>query len=383
MRPQLSLFLLSGLCAGAAAQSEDDPWTPVLWQWQQGNFVQGVPSVEIPGLSLNTGHCLDVLNHVVVVHDSNNARVGCGVITAPAASAGEDSGGDSSPSVFVATATIGQYPGAANSPVSGSVTVVANADNSGILFEAFLEDVSGTGMVENATGGVHIHTGTSCASADEVGGHFFLIPYTAPERSAGPDVWANVEYYTDGAGCVNPQIDNLEVTGLYYDADASEDDPPAITDATGADMNVAGHAVVLHDTDGAIAGCGVINSDPWTEVVYTTDGEGNSAETIVVDGFSIEEEETENEHDDGPFVNVRGTFTTALRCSTAMLPVTRPCFRHKNQAGKLSHSVLLYALQVAWLLRMTAMVNASCVAAVLAMVSWLICSPTQTLLCPW
>lgn len=68
-------------------------------------------------------------------------------------------------------AQIGPYPEYdGDVQVRGFVDVAAYNGEQGILFSTSLVSL---GLPSDSTGGVHIHEGTTCDSASEVGGHFW------------------------------------------------------------------------------------------------------------------------------------------------------------------------------------------------------------------
>ena len=80
--------------------------------------------------------------------------------------------------------------------------------------------------------GVHIHEGTSCASADAVGGHFWdMDQYPA-------DPWQDVRYVIEGS--LPSKVNDLKVT----------------TGLSAAQVN--GRTVIVHDYDGVRIGCATI-----------------------------------------------------------------------------------------------------------------------------
>ena len=68
-----------------------------------------------------------------------------------------------------AVADVGAYPGYSGSlSVLATVAVQNNDDDSGIVIEGTI-----VGLEASVTGGIHIHSGVSCASASYVGGHYY------------------------------------------------------------------------------------------------------------------------------------------------------------------------------------------------------------------
>ena len=274
-----ALLLLSSSVAVSQAADPADPWDSITWTTDSsGAFLQGVPSAEVEGLTVGQATCLDVAGHAVVVHAPNGTRVGCGVLDS---------------TTFVAT--VGAYPGYDTSQpgalvVSGTVVVTPELGG-GILFTGYLNN--GGGFPASSSGGLHIHTGTSCEAADAVGGHFYSIPYSKPELVPA-DYWTEVQWATDDAGCFNPQVTALAVPTLYYDSAAT---PQA------DDLNVNGRCAVVHADNGTRIGCGVINDDPWNAVQYATDAAGAYSGSISVPGYSVVELP---EDDDGSAINAYG-----------------------------------------------------------------------------
>eukprot|EP00038_Savillea_parva_P007018 m.167308 g.167308 ORF g.167308 m.167308 type:complete len:1079 (-) comp12809_c0_seq1:153-3389(-) len=90
-----------------------------------------------------------------------------------------------------------------------------------------------TGVPPSATGGLHIHTGTSCATATAVGGHYWT-------PTSAPDPWSTDTVWTSNASGIASGSFNVS-TGYQY-------------------MANLGHAVVVHLPDGTRLGCGVLTS---------------------------------------------------------------------------------------------------------------------------
>lgn len=119
-------------------------------------------------------------------------------------------------------ADISAYPGTSNE-ISGEVET--EFDDGYVTVEYDL-----SGLEPSATGGLHIHVGTSCENAADVGGHYY-----APK--AGPDYWSNANWVSDAKGDAKGSFRLLS----SLDGDDNE-----------------GHAVVVHDSTGARVGCGVL-----------------------------------------------------------------------------------------------------------------------------
>ena len=126
-------------------------------------------------------------------------------------------------------ASIGAYPGYAGDLAVSGVVVVSETDG-GIEMTGTL-----TGLEASVTGGYHIHSGTTCASADDVGGH-----YLGGHYSADDDPWTtNYESDSAGSSTTSLSLDDFTLDGAYP---------------------VAGRAVVVHAADGTRVGCGVLAS---------------------------------------------------------------------------------------------------------------------------
>jgi hypothetical protein len=139
----------------------------------------------------------------------------------------------------IGVADIGAYPDfVGNKTVQG--TVSAFHDGSGSRYRVKL-----SGLEPNSAGGWHVHTGTSCAVASEVGGHYFSTINNAS------DPWANVKWASDENGDVEEKLNFRHF-----------------------ESPVLNHAVVIHREDGVRIGCGVIT--------YTCNPSFNSEETFAL-----------------------------------------------------------------------------------------------------
>ena len=79
-------------------------------------------------------------------------------------------------------------------------------------------------------GGAHVHSGTTCASAGDGGGHYF--------EGMADDPWTtNYESDSVGSSTTSLSLDDFTLDGAYP---------------------VAGRAVVIHAADGTRIGCGVL-----------------------------------------------------------------------------------------------------------------------------
>ena len=88
-------------------------------------------------------------------------------------------------------ASMGAYPGAADNStnVTGTVTLWAASVSQPLRVYYRL-----AGMEPSTSGGIHVHTGTSCDDASTVGGHYWTPMMTTP------DPWATTMWTSDSQG---------------------------------------------------------------------------------------------------------------------------------------------------------------------------------------
>lgn len=124
-------------------------------------------------------------------------------------------------------ASLSTYPGYEGWMSVTGVVVVTETDL-GI-------SVSGTvnGLEPSVWGGLHIHEGTSCDVADDVGGHYY--------EGMSEDPWTTT-YDSDSIGTAMPMFDVADFTldGAYP---------------------VSGRAIVVHAEDGTRVACGVLQQE--------------------------------------------------------------------------------------------------------------------------
>ena len=110
--------------------------------------------------------------------------------------------------------------------------IIVSFDTAGYL--TFKFDIAG--VEPNCVDcGVHIHTGTTCDTADEVGGHYW-------DDTTVPDPWVT-EF-----GSVYSSNDNGVAEGEF-----------TVDSGFNSEENDR-HAVVVHAQDGSRVGCGVLKS---------------------------------------------------------------------------------------------------------------------------
>ena len=131
---------------------------------------------------------------------------------------------------------VGSYPGSNGIPAGGGLFMTDNA--TGLIISGEITHL----MSETITW--HIHTGTSCAVADEVGGHYF--------PGMANDPWTSVSCRSDDELYCPPH--EQPCSGSCDDVDQYM----AGFSLIGTNP-VMGHAVVVHDAAGVRIGCGVIH----------------------------------------------------------------------------------------------------------------------------
>lgn len=123
----------------------------------------------------------------------------------------------------VLTAELGAYPGSSLAPPQGSLSVTFDKTQLNVQYQL-------QGLAASSSGGLHIHTGTSCAVAADVGGHYW-------DAAIGDDTWKGAKWRSNGRG--ESQGGVVLTTGYSYR------------------QNI-GHAVVIHNSDGTRIACGVL-----------------------------------------------------------------------------------------------------------------------------
>jgi len=190
----------------------EDPWGEVTFDVDTDGFSSSASRV-------NNGYALkDNLGHAVVVRRGDD-WIGCGVFVKASSTVNRD--------VYL-RAAMGRYPGFDGSlAVSGTVTVAYRTDDT-FKFEYDLAGVE----ADCETCGVHIHSGTSCATHEQVLGH---------EWNSGmvQDLWTP-------AGGATYHADDDRAEGHF-----------SLYNGFGYGRNLA-HAVVVHAKNGTRVGCGVL-----------------------------------------------------------------------------------------------------------------------------
>jgi len=192
--------------------TDDDPWTAVTWASDADGRSTSDP------LQLETGYDYEEnLGHAVVWHNQDGTRCGCGLLT---------------PMKPTLTAKIKTYPDYTGDVApTGTVIVHMMEDNMHMQYGLDLQNLE-----TSTAGGVHIHSGTTCDSADDVGGHWWT-----PESDT--DVWTAVTWASDANGR-STSSSIILATGYGYEDNV-------------------GHAVVVHAADGTRVGCGILKFNVW------------------------------------------------------------------------------------------------------------------------
>jgi len=207
-----------------ATNTPEDPWgDQTMWHSDEAGVATG-------SFTVATGYAeAETLGHVMVLHASDGARIACGVLeSVPGGyTSYADLLGVAAPYSAHKVATLGTYPG-----YTGDATVELRN-----LFFAYLPD--GTTSVSyniavgageaSASGGLHVHSGTSCADNSSVGGHYYDDSWRA-------DPW-DTTWDSDAEGVAS---------GSFI-----------LDTGHGANQNL-GHAVVVHASDGTRVACGVL-----------------------------------------------------------------------------------------------------------------------------
>jgi len=204
------------------SDSTDDPWT-TEWTSDEDGASSG-------NFSLDSGYnSIDEnLGHALVIHDSDGTRVACGLI-------GE---------IEEYLVTLDVYPDYTGDydAIGGYVVVAENITESSSLTVTY--DLYN--LETDTSGGIHIHEGTSCDSADSVGGHYYDVD---------SDPWTTEWDTTDNEG-------NASGSFSIYTGYSIEDN--------------YGHALVIHESDGTRASCGLIGA------VEITVGDHSISETALI-----------------------------------------------------------------------------------------------------
>jgi len=141
-------------------------------------------------VQIETGLSLSELDgKAFVLHEITGGRIACGLLGAA----------PPPPPEFRGVIDLGAYPGYAGSlTVSGTVSIFGDP---AATTHTYVWDLSGVDPACTANAGaesgigngcgIHVHSGTSCSDATQVGGHYF---------STAADPWSLVTYVSDSSG---------------------------------------------------------------------------------------------------------------------------------------------------------------------------------------
>jgi len=227
-------------CASAAgvgghyysAALDADPWKPIVYEADaNGRSYEHVGVEVITGLSND-----DIQGRVMVVHELDSGRrIACGVI-----------GDQTGTGPTLAVRSFSTYPGYSGSfsSVVGTMKIVGTSGTATTAKQCLTWDLAGLDTActkgagdDVANGcGIHVHTGTSCESASDVGGHYF-------STALAEDPWKPTVYVSTAAGDSKQDSCVDVVTGL----------------STG---DILGRVMVVHELDsGRRIACGAIEVD--------------------------------------------------------------------------------------------------------------------------
>ena len=188
--------------------------------------------------------------HVFIIHGEDGGRVACGVIESASNDFVYEQTTELQASLVPIPGT--EFVGGGNVQVLTTDSVpdgVCYQGYAGLLPKnvvSFLVPDSGSDTCNVLNGcGTHIHTGTSCATVDEQGGHYY------DTDTLTVDPWLLESYYTtspEGAAA----LIGCTITGT----EGSYDSPSS----SGIDYEgrVEGLPFIVHDTDGSRVLCGLI-----------------------------------------------------------------------------------------------------------------------------
>lgn len=162
-----------------------------------------------------------------IVHAKDGSRIGCGLLKKVSSSA----------ALLTSVKPIGN-----TSSVSGSTIAFQIGETDQVCYygsaSGLEKDVISTSCASKNGCGTHIHSGTSCATAELQGGHFY------DTNTLSSDPWAKIGYLsTDSNG-------NAQYTSCL---------------STGATANIfLGKAFVVHAVDGSRVACGTFDDTNGT-----------------------------------------------------------------------------------------------------------------------
>jgi len=217
----------------------DDPWGDVV-------YVSDGSGRSSSSTTVSTGLMLwELPGRAFVIHElTSGARIACGLLVA-----GE----------MASVVNFASYPGyTGNLSVAGTVNIAS----SGVVSQVLTWDLTGVDTdctagagddVANGCG-IHVHGGSTCDVAADVGGHFY-------SSNLGSDPWADIAYVADNSG-------------------ASMGAAEVVTGSTLADQ--VGKAFVVHElTDGGRVACSIVDEMATTTMEMATSSSAGMATTTM------------------------------------------------------------------------------------------------------
>jgi hypothetical protein len=195
-----------------AGSISSDPWSPLSYNSRYGSARGSVKAA--------IGQGEDIAGRAMVVHDSTGARVACATLPSK---------------VPTRPGQLLPYPGyAGDLDVTGYVRAYLSVTGSAYVTYDLkgLEDACKTTPkgVGNACG-IHIHEGKSCDDASAVGGHYY------DSASISSDPWAPLGYNSRSGSAHG-----------------------SVKAAIGKGEDIAGRAMVVHDSTGGRVACALLPS---------------------------------------------------------------------------------------------------------------------------
>lgn len=190
-----------------------DPWSSIVFVAQEDGTAVGATQATYGYTAADSN------GRAFVIHDQSGARATCNLI-------GQHE-------TVVTIETPGTYPTWTGTAITGSVTLGFVGESVSMAYNlANVDSACTTTSSEANSCGIHIHAGLSCATHDDVGGHYYDF------AGMTTDPWANIAFVTssgtDAVGVV-PAVNY----GKTYDESADR-------------------AFVIHDQSGARVSCALI-----------------------------------------------------------------------------------------------------------------------------
>jgi|GEM_PF-621727 len=199
--------------------TETDPWTAIKYT----SDANGEANIQL-NVKLNIEAVNQLNGRVIVVH-SLSEKIACGKLV------------EVSPREYL-TGEISPYPGLSEAtPAEG--TFQKYFDYTGDIVATGVVTLSTSnvlqwnlaGLEPSITGGIHIHTGKTCAQT--AGDHYFL---------ATVDPWLDINYISTTGGAAVGSLDLNETLGVYHVFENNID-----------------HAVVIHDSQNVRISCALLS----------------------------------------------------------------------------------------------------------------------------